>query len=387
MRKFLIFAAAWLAMAPRALAITPLDLVDAVQQHQGTVSFEGHRIQLLTRQNLDFKAVLQIDYKNERNYRVDILQPAKLADVNLWLRHDRVNIYFPDENLYFHNDNQSGSTEFAATILGQITADPDLLFANYDLDVYNDDQIKSMGLDPVVAGRDCYILNVARKGQVFYSTPAHRFWIDKQTFQILRETRTWGPQIAPYFDSSFDEFELTNQLHLKARVPRDVNAIRLKTGSRNNSFVTYKSLAEAQTAIGQAIEIPSFVPAGFSLYSIEVPIFYGSRTILLSYTDGANWMFVQYRPKPTLWVTLLAGAYAVKLVEKFQELSFQAPYNYYGADKGNDVVFTYGDLYPDVLKRIGDSLQLQPAGSGSQATPGTLAPGAAPATHSAAAGR
>lgn len=361
LRKLFLASAAWLAMAPQALAITPLDLVDAVQQHAGTVSFQGHRIQLLTRQTLNFKAAMEVDYRDAQNYRVDIEKPAKLADVNLWLHHDQVNIYFPDENLYFHNDNESGSTEFASTILGQITADPDLLFANYDLQVYSHAQIAQMGLDPVVSGRPCYILNVAPKGQTFYSRPAHRFWIDRATFQILRETRTWGPQMPPYFDSSYDQFQLTNSLQLTATVPRDVNAIDLKTGSPDNSFVTYKTIADAAKALGHPVAQPTFVPAGFALYSVECPVFYGSATTLLSYTDGANWLFVQYRPQPTLWVTLLAGAYAVKLVEKFQELSFQAPYNYYGAAKSGDTVFTYGDLYPDQLQLVSNSLQLQTA--------------------------
>ncbi|MBU6429466.1 MAG: hypothetical protein KGR26_10675, partial [Cyanobacteria bacterium REEB65] len=125
--------------------------------------------------------------------------------------------------------------------------------------------------------------------------------------------------------------------------------------------VTYQTVTEAERALGHPVALPAFVPAGFALYSIEVPIFYRTPMMLLSYTDGANWLYVQYRPKPTLWVTLLAGSFAVQLVEKFQELSFQAPYNYFGTEQGDDIVFTYGDLYPDQLQRVANSLQLASA--------------------------
>ncbi|MBU6429165.1 MAG: hypothetical protein KGR26_09165, partial [Cyanobacteria bacterium REEB65] len=169
MNKTVIAATAWLAMIVPAEAITPLDLVGQVQAHAGTVSFEGHRVQLLTRQTMSLKAALQVNYRDRANYRVTIEQPAKLANVELWLHDSAVNIYFPDENLYFHNDNESGSTEFAATILGQITANSDLLFRNYDLTVYSDEQVRTLGLNSTVVGRPCYVLEVTPKGQVNYT--------------------------------------------------------------------------------------------------------------------------------------------------------------------------------------------------------------------------
>ena len=149
--------------------------------------------------------------------------------------------------------------------------------------------------------------------------PAHRFWIARDNWQILKEERTWSPALPPFFQSYYDEFVPTSKLDLDVQVPRDVNAIDMRKGSPDNSFLTYKSVPEAEKALGRPIALPTFMAPGFRLYSVEVPIFFRSEIIMLSYTDGANWLFIQYRPRPSLWVTLLAGAFAVKLVDKFQE--------------------------------------------------------------------
>ncbi|MBI6545466.1 MAG: hypothetical protein HY692_01650 [Cyanobacteria bacterium NC_groundwater_1444_Ag_S-0.65um_54_12] len=346
----------WLMLLEPASAITPLELVEQIQQHQGKVSFAGRRVQLLTRQTLSLRATMQVAYQDDQNYRVVILDPGKLANVNLWLKENRANIYFPAENLLFSNDNPSGATEFTATILGQITTNPDLLYRNYDLQVYSEETSKASSLVTQAAGRDCYILNVTPKSG--YLVPGHRYWIAKDNFQILREERTWGADLPPYFQSFYDEFVPTRELDLAVRVVPDVNVVELKANSRDNSFVTYRTVPEAEKVLGASLWQPTFLPAGFALHGIQLPILYGSRMTLLSYTDGVNWLYVQYRAKPNLWVTLLAGAFALKLVAKFQEISFQAPYNYYGAEKGEVIVFSYGDLYPEELQRVGESLQL-----------------------------
>ena len=112
MRNSVVFVAAWASLAQSALAITPYELIQNVNQKQGTLSFEAHRVQTLTRQTVSLKAAMKVAFKDPSNYRVIVEDPGTLADVNIWLHDDQVNIFFPDENLYFHNDNRSGSTEF-----------------------------------------------------------------------------------------------------------------------------------------------------------------------------------------------------------------------------------------------------------------------------------
>ncbi len=358
MPKMLVKAAAcWLALSFPALAITPLELMDKVQANQGRVSFQGLRVQKLVRQSDTYNASMRVHYRDGKNYRVVIEDPGKLTNVNLWLKENRASVYFPDENLLFKNDNASGASEVSSTILGEITTAPDLMFKNYNLSVLRDEQVQTWNLPVAVAGRACHVLDITPKGG--YYVPGHRFWIAKDNFQIMREDRSWGYGADPYFKSYYEDFAPTGTLELEQRIPRDINAVELKSTSRENSFVFYKTVAEAEKAIGAKLPTPAVLPQGFGLHGVEVSIFYGTRMVLLSYTDGMNWMFTRYRPSPNLWVTLVAGAYAAKLVDKFMELTIQSPYNYYGSEKGEFILFTYGDLYPEQLQKVGDSLQLQ----------------------------
>lgn len=352
-------AAIWLALSLPALAITPAELIGKVQENQGKVSFQGLRIQKLVRQTDTYSAAMRVHFRDDENYRVVIEDPGKLTNVNLWLKENRATVYFPDENLLFKNDNASGASEVSATILGQITTNPDLMYKNYTLTVVPEESVKSWNLPVAVAGRACHVLDIIPRGG-FY-VPGHRFWIAKDNYQIMREDRTWGYGADPYFKSYYEDFAPTGTLELEQRIPRDINAVELKSTSRENSFVFYKTTAAAEKATGVKIPTPAIVPPGFVLHGVEVSIFYGTRMVLLSYTDGMNWLFARYRPAPTLWVTLVAGAYAAKLVDKMMELTIQSPYNYYGAEKGEYILFTYGDLYPEQLQKVGDSLPLQAA--------------------------
>ncbi|MBM3266082.1 MAG: hypothetical protein FJZ01_00410 [Candidatus Sericytochromatia bacterium] len=361
-RTVLKAVAIWLALAIPAMAITPYDLVTNVRQNQGKVSFQGLRTQKLTRQADSYHAAMRVHYRDAKNLRVIIEDPGKLTNVNLWLKENRASVYFPDENLLFRNDNPSGANEVTATILGEITTNPDLLYRNYMLTVMTPEALQKESLPSAIAGRDCHVLDIIPKGG-FY-VPGHRYWIAKDNHQIMREDRTWAIGIEPYFQSQYTEFTPTGTLDLEQRVPRDINQIELKTGSRENAFVFYKTIAEAEKAIGGKLATPGNVPPAFVLHGVEVSTFYATQMVLISYTDGLNWLYVRYRPADNLWVTLLAGAFAAKLADKFMELAIQSPYNYYGVAKGEKkefAVFTYGDLYPEQLQKVGDSMQLQTA--------------------------
>lgn len=247
-------------------------------------------------------------------------------------------------------------------MLGEITTNPDLLFKNYDLKHLGPEALKAEKLAAAVAGRDCFVLDVVAKGG--YHVPGHRYWIARDTYQIMREDRTWGSDFNPYFSSEYSEFAQTGSLELEQPIPRDINEIELKTGSRENAFAFYRSLQDAERAAGAKLATPQFLPAGFALHGVELSTFYGNQAVLVSYTDGLNWLYVRYKSVDNLWVTLLAGAFAAKLAEKFNELLFQSPYNYYGTAKGarkEIAVYAYGDLYPDQLQKVGDSMQIQTA--------------------------
>ena len=362
----LLLATSLLAAAPAEAASTPeADRLLAAVMRQDRPSFEGQRQYRLIRQTASMEARMQVAWKDERNYRVTIQDPPKLADVRVWLDNNRAHVHFPMENLFFRNDNPAGASEVGATILGQVTQDGTALVRNYDLHVLGEAERMAGTLPDTVAGEPCDILEATPAGQArngTYTRPGHRFWVARSSGHIMREERTWGSGLAPFFLSWYDAFAPSKTPAIGVPVPRDVNRVELAAASRDNSFRTFRSAAEAEKAIGEPVAVPGELPAGFRLVGIQCPTFYRSRLILQSYTDGLNWLYVQYRGKPNLWVTLVAGAQAVRLVDKFQELAFQAPYNYYGAEKGEQIVFVYGDLPPEDLRRVTDSLPLPTKG-------------------------
>lgn len=333
-------------VAPVWAAPAPSELVQRTLAAQGSVAYTGTRIQLLTRQNLSLKATMRIFFQDDRNYRVTVQDPVALNGVNLWMKENRANVFFPAENLLFKNDNPSGSNEAASTIFGQVSANAKLLTRNYSLRILSETEVP----DQIVAMTPCYVLEAEPvRG---YVTPGHRFWISRESYQVLKEERTWGKGVPPYFSSFYEDFLPTSQVDTAVGLPASkLNTVQLQQDQKN-SFVAFKSVQEAEAAIGQKVELPNYVPGGFQLHSLQFASLFGTRITLLHYTDGLNWMFVSYRPKPNMFLTLMAGAMALGLVDKFSNLSYQAPYNYFGAEKDNQLLYAYGDLYPDDLQRV-----------------------------------
>ena len=103
---------------------------------------------------------------------------------------------------------------------------------------------------------------------------------------------------------------------------------------------------------------PTYVPEGFILKNVQIGNFFGTRITVLNYEDGLNSMLVAYRPSPNIFVSLLAGTFALSLVKKMGDLSYHAPNNYYGGSKGDQLVLASGGLYPEDLQKVAGSLNL-----------------------------
>lgn len=354
-----------LMAAPLAIAIvalpmqawaapTPTELINRTIDAQGSVTFWGKRVQLLTRQTLNLRAEMKVFVQDNKNYRVTVEAPDTLSGVNLWMKDNKANVFFPMESLLFRNDNPTGSNEAATTIFGQLTA-PQLLTRNYDLKILD----ATEDLDDIVALTPCYILEATPKRG--YSVPGHRFWISQDTYQVLKEERTWGKGLAPYFTSFYEDYFPTKKVETEvANLPQKISTVALQK-DKDNSFVEYKTVEAAEAAIKSKVPLPKHVPVGFQLHGIQFANFFGTRITQLHYTDGLNWMFVSYRPKPNMFITLMAGAFALSLLDKMGALSYQAPYNYAASEKNNQLLYAYGDLYPDDLNRVLGSIDLPQA--------------------------
>jgi outer membrane lipoprotein-sorting protein len=354
MQRTVVWAltAAILALPASAWAApTPTELIHRTVDAQGTVPFWGKRVQLLTRQHLNLRGEMKVFVQDAKNYRVTVQAPDTLAGVNLWMKENKANVYFPMESMLFRNDNPTGSNEAATTIFGQL-AMPQLLIKNYDLKILEG----SDELNDIVALTPCYILEATPKRG--YNVPGHRFWISRDTYQILKEERTWGKGMSPYFTSFYEDYIPSKQVDIEIKdLPQKLSTIALQK-DKENSFVEYKTVEAAEAAVRSKVPLPKYVPTGFQLHGIQFGNFFGTRITQLHYTDGLNWMFVSYRPKPNMFLTLMAGAFALSLVDKFSSLSYQAPYNYSGSEKNGQLLYAYGDLYPDDLNRVLGSIDL-----------------------------
>lgn len=329
----------------------PMTIVQRVLDAAGSVPFTGVRLHHLVRQNLTLDATMRIFHQDGQNYRVTIQEPSGLSGVNLWVQQNRAHVYFPAESLLFRNDNPSGSREAAATMMGQVTTQPGLLQRNYALRLLGPEEAG----DTTVALTPCHVLEAEPiRG---YLTPAHRFWISKDSYQIMREERTWGRGLAPYFTSGYSEYFPSGKVDTSVPLPAKVSTVALQQ-DLSNRYVLYRTVAEAETALGAPVPQPAFLPAGFQLDHLEFATFFGTRIALLHYTDGLNWLFVSYRPKPNLFLTLMAGAMALGLVDKLSQLTYQSPFNYHGAEVDGQIAFAYGDCYPEDLQRVVASLKL-----------------------------
>ncbi len=354
MQKIVVraLAAAILALPTSAWAApTPTELMSRTIDAQGAIPFWGKRVQLLTRQHLNLRAEMKVFVQDAKNYRVTVQAPDTLAGVHLWMKENKVNVYFPMESLLFRNDNPTGSNEAATTIFGQLAA-PQLLAKNYDLKILEG----SDDLNDIVALTPCYILEALPKRG--YSVPGHRFWISRDTYQVLKEERSWSNGGTPYFTSFYEDYIPSKQVDIDVKdLPAKLSTVALQK-DKDNSFVEYKTVEAAEAAIRSKVPLPRYMPNGFQLHGIQFANFFGTRITQLHYTDGLNWMFVSYRPKPNMFLTLMAGAFALSLVDKLGALSYQAPYNYAGTEKNGQLLYSYGDLYPNDLNRVLESIDL-----------------------------
>ncbi|HEY9721132.1 MAG TPA: hypothetical protein V6D47_03915, partial [Oscillatoriaceae cyanobacterium] len=207
----------------------------------------------------------------------------------------------------------------------------------------------------IVALYPCYKLTFEPKqGLGPNAPPGRRIWISKETGAILREERYWSRQMPAYFQSAYDSFSTSQTPKIQLTVPRDVSRLKLEEGTPT-SLVRYPSVQAARAA-GKAIYAPTNVPQGFVLKAVDVMSLYGTDIVLLRYTDGLNYMTITYRTKPNAFLTLMAGAFALSLVDKISQLSYHAPNNYAVVDRGDYLVYAYGDLWQDNLTRIAKSV-------------------------------
>jgi outer membrane lipoprotein-sorting protein len=348
MKKYLLPALmAVITGLPAAAATwTPDQLIDGWVQHQ-QVGFTGNRVQDLARGDMKLHLTGKVIYRDPGNFQISITNPPGMKAMQLALQSHKSQFFFPEERLHFDNDNPA-AREYAESILSHLTDRPDLLRKNYSLLVMGDD---ITALTPTV------ILDAAPTNG--YRTPGRRFWLSKERFQILREERRWASNMEPYFTSYYTDFDFAPAAALKLPDSTGWRRMILRQGTVN-SFRWYPTMGELNQATGANLPMPSYTPPGFELADVSTGAFYGTQINVMRYTDGLNNLWVMVRPSTNIFVGLIAGQFALSLMKRFQDIVYNLPYNYQMHETNGTWVYAYGDLYPEDLKAVAQSVPVPP---------------------------
>lgn len=324
-----------------------------------TQSFIGTKTQRVVRQNLRLEANANIQYADSKNFNITINKPGGISGIKFATNTGRSTIYFPNEKLSFTDALPSSGDMITETIMGRINSDLPLLQKNYNISMKQDDQI---------ATNPTYVIDMRPKpeisGKQYWATPARTFWISKNTFQVLREDRYWAENTEPFFSSQYTEYKpmtYSTMPNVKLKLPYNVKKVPLsiKEADSETYMETFKTPEEAEKKLKQKVLTPKYLPPGFKLREIQALNFYDTKIVIQRYDDGLNSMFMTYRSKPNFFLTLLAGKFSLDLLHKMSDLSYHAPYNYMTRETPENLVISFGDLYPDDLQKVNNSVSIK----------------------------
>jgi hypothetical protein len=332
-----------------AQALTAFEIVEKALNHRENISFEGQKELSVSRLNSGPQtATALIRYINRQNYAIEITGPGSILGIRFHMDKGINSAFFPDERLFLFAGGKDTSDMPESIILGQVTDQPTLLRENYHAVPVSED---------FVSANPTWVLDFTPKNG--FMTPRRKYWIDKDTYQVLREERYWGTDQPPYATASYITFKKHNKPITIPPLtpPEDVNRINL-SGKEKNAFLTYSTVAEAEQKEKLKIAYPTYLPPGFKLKYIQVFTLFGARIQVMNFTDGMNDLLVTIRPQQNAFVTLLAGAFSLNLIKKISDLSYQAPNNYFSRNASKSVGVAFGDLIPTELEKVAASLAL-----------------------------
>jgi len=335
---------------------TPSDVVSKSMSATQS-NFKGKKFQRVIRGSLRLEAYADIQRLDLSNFKILMTDPSNIANIAILTKSGKTTIFFPDENLAFSNAVQSSASMIEETVLGKVTTNLPLLQKNYSIKFKDPDKI----LDD-----DTYVVDIQPITGVF-KTPGKTFWISKKTFQVLREDRYWFPGLEPFFSSQYVDFkfEKINANNLNAKFTNSTKKVDLGLPIANSkdspeTFIyTSNNLQDLEKKSKIKTSLPTFIPSGFELERIQVVNFFDTQIFIQKYTDGLSSLFVTYRTKPNFFLTLLAGSFSLSLIHKMSDLGYHSPYNYIARETSENLVVAFGELYPDDLKKVCDSINIK----------------------------
>ncbi len=343
------------AMAQQNQNLTAQQILQrAVQKHQ-TVSYTGKKKLVVHRQKSAAKAATaDIVFQDKDNYEIKITGPADIRGILFRKQDGRSSAFFPDEKLHLQNAVEDAMYIPEQMVFSGFSKSAAEILSNYDV-IKQADAVEEM--------RPVYVLDFVPKhrveinGNEYWPTPRRRYWIEKSSFQVLKENRYWDMSNNPYSESEFEVYEPRPVQVPPFDVKGKLNNVDLSQ-DKKSGFASYASVAAAEAAEKIKINAPNYVPTGFKLTNIQVFDLFGSRIQVINYNDGLNDLMLTIRPEQNGFVTLLAGAFSLGLIKKITDLSYQAPNNYYSTSTNQRIAVSFGDMIPAELQRVASSLSL-----------------------------
>lgn len=353
MKKIFLSAIFNFFLASTSLAQSPIDIIKKTNEFKS--SFKGTKIQNVIRQNLYLEAKAKIDFKDTDNFLISIIEPSSILGINILTKNSKSSIYFPNENLSFTNSEKKASDILNNIVFSKISNDIELLKNNYSINLKQDDEILNIPtyvieINPLFYGSNNY-----------WITPGRKYWISKKDYIILKEERTWINGYTPFFTSQYIEYNTqTETQDLKINYKSQDRKIYLGQKKKDSEtfMEVFSDINDAEKFFNLKFYTPNYIPKGFALKQIEVLNFYDTKIVVQEYYDGLNYIYVTYRTKPNIFLTLIAGNFSLSLIRKLSDLSYHAPFNYYTKDSGQYLLISFGDLYPDELKKVTESINI-----------------------------
>ncbi|MFN8673938.1 MAG: hypothetical protein U0457_17890 [Candidatus Sericytochromatia bacterium] len=340
--------------------LTVNEIISSVNSKGMKTSFTGKKVQMTVRRELRLEATANVSYVDKENLNVSLKSPSGISGIDFGIYKSKSVIHFPYEKLAFAESALTAGDMLTDTIIGKITNEQSLLEKNYNITLLPNDEI---------SGKKCFVVKLTPKDgrngtNSYWGTPAKTFWINTDTFNIMREDRYWGENIEPFFSSQYKEYKAVSYKeapNIRIKLPYNTKKVLLdKQQPKIETFLeVFKTPEEIEKKFKFKVATPSYLPNGFKLREIMIMNFYDTKIVIEKFDDGLNSLFVTYRTKPNIFLVLTAGSFSIPLIQKMSDLSLNAPYNYMGKETNENLIISFGDLYPDDLKLVNNSLELK----------------------------
>ncbi|MEZ0375110.1 MAG: hypothetical protein ACAI44_38850 [Candidatus Sericytochromatia bacterium] len=341
-----------------AQELSPEQIWAQTMAKHGQIAFRGDKRLSVTRGDEHFMGKVHTEYADSEHFALTIEAPGVTrTPLGFGVDAGRSWASFPDEGLFFHNGAPETRLFAAQLLLDQLPSWPQRVSPT------------AYGLrrlpDAIVALTPCYRIEFMPSNGL--SRPRLNYWIARDSFQILRSSRSRDYHDQPGYETlNYAESEYTLFRPLEASQPPAVAPPHVSGGiqvdlqqSFGNAFRTYPDPESAARAEKLRIYQPAWLPEGFALQQVQLLRVFGVPIQILNYSDGLNLLSVAAQPQIELSSLIFSGLVNLNyfaITRRMVSLKPYAPYDYYSRFTPGYQTIVFGDLDWNSLRRVSESL-------------------------------